>query len=649
MATPLMLVLHNHQPVGNFPSVIEECYRTAYAPLLGVLEKHPGVRVGMHYTGTLWEWLQAEKPEYFTRVRKLVARGQVEVLGGGYYEPILPVIPERDRRGQLHMLRKAVTETFGKPPDGAWLAERVWEPMLPATLQAAGVRYVLIDDAVFHALGYSKQDTRATFITEDAGATVRVLPISYDLRYTIPTQPVDEVLATLRAMIAEGAEVLIYAEDGERFGNWEGMYDYLYTKEKYLDRLFTALELADDLECVLPGAYVAAVPPRSLVYLPPTSYTEMLEWSGGFWRNFLARYRESNLMHKKMLQVSRWCAAAEADGADVSDAQRDLYAAQCNCAYWYGVFGGIYLPHLRRAIYQHLLRAEAALLPLLPAGARPPVERVDHDADGHDEVFLRTDQLSVGIAPAQGGSVFALESLELAHNYLNTLARYPVRTEEDEQTQPVDWYPRVAFLDHVLGEDATPEAFADADCRELGDFVLGYYEITAIDDYAVSLLRDGHCWDGPEFIPLRVEKRYTVDGDGVRVDYRVTNTSAAQRTLRFAVELNVSLCGSNLPERMLRVTGADTREASLERTARYAAVDGMAFCDSWLRGEAAFAWSEPAEVWTMPVRAAMTTQEGAELVYQSTVVLPIWTLALAPGETWGVEVSGRLLVRASVP
>ena len=85
----LALVLHNHQPVGNFGWVIEDTYRSAYEPMLAALERHPGVRVGLHYTGPLLEWLVAEQPHAVERLAALADRGQVEILGGGWAEPVL--------------------------------------------------------------------------------------------------------------------------------------------------------------------------------------------------------------------------------------------------------------------------------------------------------------------------------------------------------------------------------------------------------------------------------------------------------------------------------------------------------------------------------------------------------------------------------
>ena len=56
-------MLHNHQPVGNFGYVIADNHDAAYLPMIEALERHPGVRLGLHYTGPLLDWLRSERPE----------------------------------------------------------------------------------------------------------------------------------------------------------------------------------------------------------------------------------------------------------------------------------------------------------------------------------------------------------------------------------------------------------------------------------------------------------------------------------------------------------------------------------------------------------------------------------------------------------
>ena len=145
----LVLVLHDHQPVGNFDGVFEAAYQDSYAPFLSVLERYPDLPVALHTSGSLLEWIVEKHPEYVDRLRMLVERGQVEIVGGPFFEPILACIPRRDRVGQITAYTRYLEQTFGAKVRGMWVPERVWEQShheLPSA--EAGIEYTVLDD--FH-------------------------------------------------------------------------------------------------------------------------------------------------------------------------------------------------------------------------------------------------------------------------------------------------------------------------------------------------------------------------------------------------------------------------------------------------------------------------------------------------------------------
>src|SRR2546427_10578144 len=117
----LGLVIHNHQPVGNFPWVFQQVYEDAYLPMIDALEKHPGVRLSLHYTGSLLDWLEEAHPEFIERVAALVKRKQGEMVGGGYYEPILPPTPHVAKIGQIPRLTTPLQPDFGPKPTRVWI------------------------------------------------------------------------------------------------------------------------------------------------------------------------------------------------------------------------------------------------------------------------------------------------------------------------------------------------------------------------------------------------------------------------------------------------------------------------------------------------------------------------------------------------
>ncbi len=442
----LILCVHNHQPVGNLPGVFEHAYEHAYEPFLEAIEAFPEIRVVIHNTGPLLEWYEENAPSYIERLAALVARGQVEILTGGFYEPILATIPERDAVGQIRKMTAYAEDRFGQRPRGMWLAERVWEPHLARTIARAGVEYLPVDDYEFLLAGLTPDELSGYFMTEDQGVPLRVFPISKALRYSIPFQEPEVTLELLRATAERGPErCVVFGDDGEKFGLWPGTHSHVYG-DGWLRRFLGALRDNGDWLTTTTFAEVAdSLPPRGRVYLPTSSYPEMMEWalptparrsygrmlrelkdegrfdewgaylSGGMWRGFVSKYDESNLMVRKMMRVSSKIARARQtiqslresddlghaareagtgrepaiDPEAADRAENELWRGQCNCAYWHGVFGGLYLPHLRAAIYEHLIKAEN-LVDAARGERWSTMDILDHDLDGSDEVLLET-------------------------------------------------------------------------------------------------------------------------------------------------------------------------------------------------------------------------------------------------------------------
>ena len=323
--------------------------------MLDALDRHPGVRLSLHYTGPLLAWMTAERPDAIERLRRLVARDQVEILGGGYYEPVLASLPERDRVGQLTRMADELESMFGRRPRGAWLAERVWEPDMPTSLVAAGYEWTILDDAHFRAAAIPEEDLWGPYTTEDQGHLLRVFGTEQGLRYRIPFREVDEVIDYLRAHATDGGERIgTMGDDGEKFGGWPTTWQHSWGESRWVDRFFEALEAnADWLTTTTPSGWLADHAPVGRAYFPTGSYAEMGEWAlppdeslvftevfdralaerrpevrwlrGAFWRNFQVRYREINDLHKQMLRASD-VVAAMPDGPARKRAVDHLYA-----------------------------------------------------------------------------------------------------------------------------------------------------------------------------------------------------------------------------------------------------------------------------------------------------------------------------------
>ncbi len=699
----LALVIHNHQPVGNFDHVFAEATERAYAPMLDALTRHPGIRVTLHYSGPLVDWWKANRPEPLRQLDRLVSRGQIELLTGGYYEPILAVIPDADKRGQLRKMTRFLKDRFGYPARGAWLSERVWEPHLPKPLAEADVEYTLLDDTPFKMVGLNDEDLFGAYVTEEQGQCLKVFGNVMHLRYAIPWHPVEAVTEWLRDQSsAHPGGVAVSGDDGEKFGLWPDTWNHCWGEGGWVERFFTALEENAHWLTTQPlGEVAAEQPPLGRVYLPCASYEEMMHWAlppdafsdfsevqedvreqdldhirrfvtGGHWRCFLSRYDEVNHMHKKMLWVSRKVHAMP-EGESKSTALDHTWSAQCNCGYWHGLFGGIYLFHIRAANFAHLIAAEN----LADRSARQTetwaaIERGDLDADGNNEIVLNTDQQVLIVKPSYGGALVEWDWRDRTINLLNTMARHReghherlreaaekgrlIHPGENEIPDGVrvkepgvhrllfyDWHRRAAFLDHFLDPETTPEEFYQARYRELGSFVDQNYQahVEKADHMVRAILtHNGAVWVGELLVPVRIEKTIGVRAgrSEIAASYQVTSTDDASVSVRFGVELNWGVDGGDSPHSYLVVDG---ERSALSEFAGHDRVSSFTVGSTLpnTAGEVTLHLTRPASLWRFPLESVSNSEAGYERVYQGTCTLLWWDALMEPGRPWEAKLT----------
>ncbi len=689
---------HCHQPVGNFDFVFKDALEGAYEPFFRQLAEFPGIRMSAHFSGSLIEWIEQHQPAFLDLVSELTGRGQLELLGSGFFEPVLAAIPERDRIGQLEMMNYYLEDRFGTRPQGAWMTERVWEPQVVDSLVATGLRYVVIDDFHFKCAGISEEEIDGYYVTENDGKPLAIFPISETLRYSIPFQPPEKTIEYLRRAYESGKSVVVMMDDGEKFGVWPGTRDLSF-KDGWLKQFFAALEENSDwLETATPADVLAEMPPRGIVYLPTASYFEMSEWTlpagkaeefasivhelrdgeqlerfrpflrGGIWRNFLSKYPETNNMHKRALSLSErierlWVENDEASDEDaeayLESATMDLYRAQCNCAYWHGVFGGLYLPHLRHAIYVHLLRAEkAADESEFPNGDLPVVTEADVNMDGEKELIFRSEELNAIVAPLYGGALYELDYQPLDFNLLNTLASRreayhkafdaPITTQAGESDTPsihnisrgadeelkaalrYDWHNRYSLLDHCLHAGTNLQQMQDRTFRELGDFINQPYESRIVVGTAV-LKREGALYTDDGTIPLTIEKTISLAGPELTVAYRLRNRGSGEAEFLFAPEFNFSMLSGGDEQQNYISSGKKIPDSRLDQSGTVAECDNFGILDLRNGMELSLLLDTPAEVWYFPSNTISQSETGFELNYQSSVIIPHWQLTLEQG------------------
>jgi alpha-amylase len=706
----LALVLHDHQPIGNFDGVFEAAYQDSYLPLVEVLERYPGVPVVLHTSGSLLEWLVEKHPEYIDRIRMLVERGQVEIIGGPFYEPILSNIPRRDRVGQILAFSRYLEKLFGAPVRGMWVPERVWEQSFTSDLAEAGIDYTLLDDYHFRNAGLADEQLFGYYLTEDEGRLVKIFPGSERLRYLIPFKEPDETIEYLRGIAErQPGAVVVFGDDGEKFGTWPGTRIHVY-QNGWIHRFFQALQAnADWLRVCTLKEIVSSVSPIGNIYLPDGSYREMTEWAlpvdrqaeyatlvhdwshdpsrelewdrlkkfvrGGFWRNFRVKYSESNEMYARMLLVSERLAElsatpASAGHADlIAEARTELYRAQCNCSYWHGAFGGLYLPHLRNAVYRCLVAADAALdAATHSSGAWARIDAGDYNLDARKEVRLSSDRLAAFISPSCGGHIYELDIVSIRHNLLATLNRRaevyhdkvrkaganPNHGHDNHAVsihdlvafkQPdlhkllqYDAWPRKSCVDHFFPNDLTLEQYRMGE-GEIGDFPTGVYESVlrrAPKHVQVRMSRTGRFGSHTATIHKTIGHDRN-NSSGLDILYELEGLPVGE-TIHFGVEFNFAGMAAGASDRYY-YDSSGNQTGQLQTLQDMHHTDRIGLVDEWLGLDASLSFSQPTSVWAFPIQTVSTSEAGFEMVHQSCSVTPHWYIAVPAGGKWSVRIS----------
>jgi 4-alpha-glucanotransferase len=703
----LVLLIHAHQPCGNFGHVLEKAFKDSYLPFVELLEKHPGVHMGLHYSGPLLTWIEEHRPEYFTRLKALVGSGQVELIGGGFYEPILVSIPPEDQREQITRLATYLEKHFGRRPTGAWIAERVWEPQLPSALGAAAVSYTLVDDIHFLSAGFEPEELFGAYIAEDRGQSVWLFPGQKALRYFIPFGKVEEVITYLRdAAAVHPGGVAAMGDDMEKFGVWPGTNAHCY-KDGWLEDFFTALEKNSAwLRVSTPSEYLADHSPLGRADLPTASYTEMMEWvlptrvrqryhavqkefaarpeilsflRGGSWRGFFRKYAESNLLHKKMLRVSARIAATptrhtSSKATDELVRARDLLLrAQCNDAYWHGIFGGLYAPHLRTELWRNLIRAEAIADRQTAGALYPRVELLDYDADGAHEHLFTASEYQALLKPTDGGTLAAFDFRPAAATLINSIQRRPeayhARLREaaktavpgavasiHEQTlvkEPglerflrYDRWPRHAFRVLLYDPARTQAEYETLELQEDPGFAGGAFHVKSSSANDAQLIREDElkvAAKGESGAPrLSLAKRFSFgpapNGCEVGCEIGLKLKQPLRKPLAVGLESVINLLAPAEPDRFFETSKGP-------QNLRFSGIlpgPLLRMEDGWQRLRITLHAPGAKEFWVAPIETVSESEEGFERVYQGSQILAIWHPALAPQEPWFARLVWRI-------
>lgn len=629
----------NSVPVGTPDCRIEEIYQKAYKPFLQTIYQYPEIRLTLHYSGWLLEWYEEKHPEIIMLLNDMVKKHQVEILGGTYYDALLPLIPTNDRSGQIELLTTLVRRKFGKRPRGVWVADCAWEPSMPSGLNRSGMEYLFLEAEQFEAAGLHGSDLSFPCITEDQGRTIIVYPLTPDFSLLhFDRSPSDIIQDALDWSSENPGAIISLIVPGESFGYWGNSHKVLFEEGWLSTMLDDLLSLKQEISTRHPDASLWSGHPLPKVYFPCSSYrhinnsdltTSKADSStrhvGGF-RQLLTAFPEANFMYAKMIHTHILVNQVKGDKYRKRAAREQLWKGECNTAYWHGKRDGIYRNLTRKAVYSALISAEKSSRQRGIFKSHLSAE--DFDMDGEEEYLYHGTDVNIYLH-RRGAIAFELDYLPRPWNYLDTFAGMPA---EQSAYKP---YPRRAFLDHFFLPNETLENFRTMSHREMGDFLNKVYQVGELRKDAMSILfcAQGSVADGETFLPVEIKKRFTMRRNTVTLAYTITNNAEKPLHTVFGSEINLSF--HSMDKKALKIDFQKKGNVSAAKTefGNLTQISGFSSIDLKSGVSISASFSDECSVWMMPVDTTWVSMNGHASEYQFTCFLPRWILNLAPKQS----------------
>ena len=597
----LILCAQGHLPSGTGEAEFEALYNKEIKPLVSALDKFPRINAVFHYSGVILHWIERRHPELFMLLEDLLSRKQAEFLGGGFYDPMLPLLPLTDKIGQIEMMSAYLRKHFGKRPQGCWLPAMAWEQNLVGPLTSCGMNYTFLEDQQFSGAG-ARPCEGGIFHpcnTEDQGKLITVFPVAgaigRDLRRGNANKILGEILE--KCPENENSRIIVFTA-GKEAPSEPG---------KGYEVFFEELSNADPLvEFTTPFKIHKNLRGLHKVYFPSV-------WP----RQFLADHPEAGGIYAKMIYVhSLINNQLRGDKTRKRTAREELWKAQDSGIFRLGSVSSPGLLHspVRKAAYSALLEGEK--ITREKGKFTPSLSVFDFDLDGEGEYVFQDEKLNCCVK-SRGACVLELDYLPAAWNYLDTLSK-----NGERRCAFADWLAPARTLPEDLGPDGIKGG------RFCG---LEEYEVSETDRVRRRIKFKLPPKTALPWGEIEIEKTWQLKKNSLALEYVLKN--CGQKSERFIFSPTVDLSFPGEGEDFLRIHAY--REGEKESFAYNGAVDFqkvrvLEFQDVKNEAVITLESSRNLEGRIFHIRSGIPGREE----YQSTCLMPLLTVSLEGGKTW---------------
>lgn len=605
----VILLLYSQKPLGTHKEDLEYSLTHCYKPLLTYLYSRDEIKFSLYFSIAIFEWLEDTYPEINMLIHDMVKRKQLEIIAGGYYDPIFTLLSSKDRSQQLEMSVTYLRKRFGKRPKTAWITDQVWSTSLISTLHGCGIHSVLINSG-------SRGVT--PFTVQDLGKMVHIFPLQsahggdFLQKLLMPDfeGDVSSISINLDQMISE----------------------QLLNEQLLLIGKFTELfqEFTRDLRLNHSSAYVEGNPEMPLDHLPSGCYRNSRLPAGvEDYQGFIYRYPEMKMLYGKLCYSQKLSSTIKREKSLKKIVQNEILKSESYGAFSYDEWGGIYHNYLRKENYRHLIEAEKSARErgIFSSSLAP----YDFDFDRMDEYIYRGKNITA-VIDQKGGTLSEFDYLVTSWNYLDTFLGFSDESVETAYAPGVKRGKQNSFADVIL-----PDSY------DLFSYAKGDPSVTPLDEVPYRLdkvdrvnrkITFSHSADLPGTGRVEITKEYNLKSNTIAISYRLRNSGARKLSFSFGSELNLSFShdGDEFLQFSTENSHHDKKLAEgkvvMQNVKKVSAKD---FANKTL---ISLNSAKRFSLYKNGYYTLINTLFGEEDIYQYSILLPLWKVSLEPDQTW---------------
>jgi len=599
----LILGSHAHVPSGSDEGEFERVYEKKIRPFVSNLYRYSNIQAVLHYSGVLLYWVERTHQEFFMLIEDMVTRKQIEILSGGFYEPMFPLIPPQDRIGQIELLTTYLRKHFGKRPLGCWIPAMAWEQHLASSLCACDMNYTFLSQNQFVQAGLSGADLFSPCISEDQGKLIVIFPVSMSLSAELAKKSFSHVFLELKKKIddeagfsCDSAIVTVFPEHISSAPE--------EAPDTAWNRFFEEISLCENIVETTLSAKVF----RNQKTYKKASFPNSSSLENYSPRRFLIDHCEANGIYSKMIFANVLISQLKGDKSRKQNAREELWKAQDSCLFTPG--GGQIRHELRKAAYSSLLRAE--MLSRDKGKFIPSLIQYDFDFDGVKEFLFQDSRINCYIQ-LRGAGIFELDYLPKDWNYLDCGCSGSNR--------------RIAFADALVSADTKVKNLAEIYPPNSRLCFNEQYEALAQDRKGKSCFTLPPADSAIPFGAIEINKCYSLKRDILTVSYNLKNTGKEKEKFLFVTEINFSFAGEG--EDNVRFYSVDSEGKDTQAEKLIADCQTLKILDVKNEVQLLLGCDKTFSGCLVPVY-----NSG---LYQAARILPVFSLTLESGESWQAE------------